>query len=139
MYRLDTDTLGHLHQGHPGVIRQLAEVGDSDVGTTIVSRIEILRGRFEYFLKARDGQDVLKAQERLLSSEQALSQVTIVPFDESAAQQFDLLCRQRNLKKIGRRDILIASIVLGRRATLVTRNLRHFRAIRNLRIENWVD
>ena len=34
---------------------------------------------------------------------------------------------------------LIASITLARRATLVTRNLRHFRQIPELKTVNWVD
>jgi tRNA(fMet)-specific endonuclease VapC len=35
--------------------------------------------------------------------------------------------------------MLIASIALGQRATLVTRNLRHFRQIPGLTLENWAD
>lgn len=40
---------------------------------------------------------------------------------------------------IGRADLLIASIALTQRATLVTRNLRHFRHIPGLSFANWVD
>jgi phosphopantetheine adenylyltransferase len=32
-----------------------------------------------------------------------------------------------------------ASITLANRATLVTRNLRHFKQIPGLKLENWVD
>ena len=38
-----------------------------------------------------------------------------------------------------RADLLIASIVLANRAVLVTRNIRHFRQIRGVIVENWVD
>jgi tRNA(fMet)-specific endonuclease VapC len=41
--------------------------------------------------------------------------------------------------KIGRADLLVASIALANRATLVTRNLRHFREVPGLSLENWVD
>jgi tRNA(fMet)-specific endonuclease VapC len=44
-----------------------------------------------------------------------------------------------DLLEIGRADLLIASIALSRQATLVTRNLRHFRLIPGLRVENWAD
>jgi len=36
MHVLDTDTLTHLHAGHPRVIKQLQEVDDPDICTTIV-------------------------------------------------------------------------------------------------------
>lgn len=62
-----------------------------------------------------------------------------VPFDSSAAVEFDRLRGIRALKKIGRADLLIASIALANRATLVTRNVRHFQRISNLKLENWVD
>jgi predicted nucleic acid-binding protein len=45
----------------------------------------------------------------------------------------------RKLKKIGRSDLLIASITLANDAILVTRNLRHFRQVPHLQAENWVD
>jgi len=35
--------------------------------------------------------------------------------------------------------LLIASIALANDALLVTRNLRHFRQVPNLRLENWAD
>lgn len=43
------------------------------------------------------------------------------------------------LRKVGRADLIIASITLSHRATLVTRNLRHFRQISGLKVTNWVD
>jgi tRNA(fMet)-specific endonuclease VapC len=46
--------------------------------------------------------------------------------DQIAIVQFDRLRAARSLRKIGRADLLIASIALANRATLVTRNLRHF-------------
>jgi tRNA(fMet)-specific endonuclease VapC len=45
----------------------------------------------------------------------------------------------KSSKGIGRADLLIASIALAHRATLVTRNLRHFRQISGLILENWAD
>ena len=45
----------------------------------------------------------------------------------------------KGLKKIGRGDLLIASIALAHKAVLVTRNLRDYRRIPNLQLANWVD
>ena len=54
MHILDTDTLTHLHAGNPNVVKHLQVLSDADVGVTIVTKIELLRGRFEYVLKASD-------------------------------------------------------------------------------------
>ena len=139
MHLLDTDTLTHLYAGHPRVIQHLQEVTDPEVGTTIITKIELLRGRFDFVLKAATGAELLRAQQLLARTEELLAQIMVVPLDETAAVQFDRLRTAKNLRKIGRADLLIASIALASRATLVTRNLRHFQQVPNLIVANWVD
>lgn len=139
MHLLDSDTLSHLHAGNPRVADCLRNTVDSETGTTIVSKIEMVRARCEFVMKARSGTQLLKAQRWLLLSEQLLAKLLVVPFDDDAADQFGSLRRVRSLRKIGREDMLIASIDLANNATLVTRNLRHFTLIPNLRVVNWVD
>jgi tRNA(fMet)-specific endonuclease VapC len=139
MHLLDTDTFSHLQAGHPQVVANLRTVDDPEVGTTIITKIEILRARFDFVLKAATGEHLLRAQHWLSASDELLSSTLIVPLDRAAALQFDHLRRLRKLRQIGRADVLIASITLANDATLVTRNLRHFRQIPNLRVVNWVD
>ncbi len=139
MHLLDTDTLTYLHAGHPRVIERLRELTDPDVGTTIITKIELLRGRFDFVLKAASGSELLKAQQWLARTEELLAQIIIVPLDEAAAAQFDRLQKAKRLPKIGRADLLIASIALAQRATLVTRNVRHFQQVSGLNITNWID
>ena len=104
-----------------------------------VTKVEVLRGRIDYVLKAETGVNLLKAQELLFRTEELLNQLLIVPISQAASEQFDRLRTTPKLRKIGRADLLIASIVLANRAILVTRNLRHFRQIPGIRVENWVD
>jgi tRNA(fMet)-specific endonuclease VapC len=139
MYLLDTDTLTHLHAGHRRVITHLENLDDPDVGTTIITKPELLRGRFDFVLKASTGTELLRSQQLLARTEELLAQIVVVLLDESAAVQFDQLRTIRSLRKIGRADLLIASIALANRATLVTRNLRHFNQIPGLKVVNWVD
>jgi tRNA(fMet)-specific endonuclease VapC len=139
MYLLDTDTLTHLHAGNSNVIDRLKSVADTDIGITIITKVEILRGRIDYVLKAETGANLLKAQELLFRTEQLLNDLAIVPIDRPASIEFDRLRAESKFRKIGRADLLIASITLANRATLVTRNLRHFKQIPGLRLENWVD
>jgi tRNA(fMet)-specific endonuclease VapC len=50
MYLLDTDTLTYLYHGNSNVVRQLKAVEDVDVGITIITKVEVLRGRIDYLL-----------------------------------------------------------------------------------------
>lgn len=139
MHLLDTDTLTHLYAGHPRVAQHLRQLDDAEVGTTLITKIELQRGRFDFVLKAATGSEVLKAQTWLERTEELLAQIVVVPFDEAAAAEFDRLRLAKGLGKMGRADLLIASIALAQRATLVTRNVRHFRQVSGLTIVNWVD
>lgn len=139
MHILDTDTLTHLYAGHPRVINRLQTIDDPDVCTSIISKIELLRGRFDFMLKAATGEELKRAQRWLYRTEELLSQIVIVPLDEAAITQFDRLRANKSYRKIGRADLLIAGIALAHRATIVTRNVRHFRQIPNLNVVNWVD
>lgn len=139
MYLLDTDTLTHLHAGHPKVVERIQSQTGSQVGTTIVSRLEILRGRIDAVFKAAAPAEFLKAQSLLAKSEHLLSELLTVPLDAEALAIFERQRLIQGLKKIGRADLLIASICLAHQATLVTRNLRHFRLVPRLQTVNWVD
>jgi len=44
MHILDTDTLTHLYAGHPRIIDRLKNIEDPDICTTIITKIELLRG-----------------------------------------------------------------------------------------------
>ena len=140
MYVLDTDTLSLLFTGHAGVLAKQATVPSSEIATTIVARIEVLRGWFDYLMKAVSGEDLLRAQAWLDRTVRSLAQVTtVIPIEPSAAAKFDSLRENKKLRKIGRGDLLIAAITLAERATLVTRNVKHFRLVPGLQIENWAN
>ena len=139
MHLLDTDTLTHLYAGNTNVIARLNAVEDSEVGITIITKAEMLRGRIEYLIKAENRESLLKAQELLFRTEELLAELLIVPISQKAADEFERLKKVSKLSKIGRADLLIASISLANRATLVTRNTKHFKQIPGVRVVNWVD
>jgi len=138
MFVLDTDTLTHLLLGHKRVTEKRAQV-TAEVVLTLVTRIEVLQGRFASVLKAEDGEKLLLAQQRLLENEKDLEEFIVLPIDGPAAAEFDRLRQNKKVQKIGRADLLIAAITLASRATLVTCNERDFRKVPGLRTENWVD
>lgn len=138
MILLDTDILTLWLTGHAEVGRRVLETSDP-VAITVISRIELLRGRFDFLLKADDGARIQVAQARLDQTERQLAGLAVVSFDAGSAAEFDRLRQVKKLKQIGRADLLIACMAMAHRATLVTRNLRHFRQISGLLMENWAD
>jgi len=138
MILLDTDMVTLLNQNHPRV-RQRAAMEMDLLAIAVITRIEVLLGRFEFVLKAADGEQLQKAQRLLVKSDRELETLRIVPIDAAAAAEFDKLRQNAKLRKIGRADLLIACVALARRATLVTRNLKHFRQVPELKVENWAD
>jgi tRNA(fMet)-specific endonuclease VapC len=138
MILLDTDTLTLYFLNHPRVTERAMAAEEVPV-TSVVSQIEMLQGRFDSVLKAADAEKLLVAQQRLTNAERNLAGMAIIPFDDAGVAEFDRLRGEKRLKKIGRADLLIASIALAHRATLVTRNLRHFQQVPGLQLENWAD
>jgi tRNA(fMet)-specific endonuclease VapC len=139
MKTLDTDTLTHLFEGHQRTVQRFQQEAE-EVVTTIVSRIQILQGRFAMLLKAADGQQLRRAQQLLDQALDHLAEIpTVIPINDAAATAFDRLRQNKKLKKIGQADLLIAAIALANRATLVTRNLKDFRNVPGLQLENWTD
>jgi tRNA(fMet)-specific endonuclease VapC len=58
-----------------------------------------------------------------------------LPFNAVAAQQFENLVKQRC--RIGTMDLRIAAITLAHDATLLSRNLKDFRKVPGLKVEDW--
>jgi hypothetical protein len=55
MFILDTDTLSLLHAGNKRLQESKNRFAPDQVATTVITRIEVLRGRFDFALKAKDG------------------------------------------------------------------------------------
>lgn len=139
MILLDTDTVTHFVYGNANVRRKVEEVGDEELAVAVITRNEVLRGRAENLLKAANEEELRKAAERFRQTEEMLSDFVVVGFDEDSIKHFGRLRKQKNLKKMGRADMLIACIALAHDALLVTRNTKDYKDVAGLRVENWVD
>jgi tRNA(fMet)-specific endonuclease VapC len=138
MHLLDTDMLTHLHLGHPVVAARAHALADEEIGTTVVTQVELLKGRHDFLLKAANGAELLRAQAVLAQTVGLLERTRIVSIDARAAEIFDRWRGKKGIRKLGRADLLIACIVLANGATLVTRNVRDFRLVPGLAVENWM-
>jgi tRNA(fMet)-specific endonuclease VapC len=128
-YVLDTDTLVHFLKGDRNVIETLANHAATDLSTTMIKHSELLFGVFNSAKK--------KENFKLISG--LLKTLTLFDYCEESsmifAEQKALLKRQGNL--VADMDLMIASITLRHKATLVTNNTRHFARINGLKLENW--
>ncbi len=139
MILLDSDIFTLLTYGHANVVRHYEAVpGDERVAVTVVTRMEVLRGRTDSLLKAADERQLLEAARRLQATEAALDDLLVVHVDEDAAKHFKALREQKKLK-MKRPDMVIACIALAHDALLVTRNTKDFNKVAGLKLANWAD
>ncbi len=138
MILLDTDTLTLLLAEHPRVVDCYDRETD-EVAITVITRIEVLQGRFATLMKAADGAQLQRGQQRLDRAERDLQAFRIFPIVDAVAAEFDRMRQNKKLKRIGRGDILIAAIALAHRARLASRDVRDFTQVPGLQLENWAD
>lgn len=133
MYCFDTDVLSAVLKPQPqlGLVRKLARTPAEHQFTTAINLAELLYGA------ARKGNVVLEKRVRDLVGQG----VTILPFDEEAAERYGWL--RARLESEGDRladpDLQIASVALSRGLAVVTASVRHFGRIPDLQVENWLS
>jgi tRNA(fMet)-specific endonuclease VapC len=65
------------------------------------------------------------------------AEFTIALLDERAANQFETL--RASKIRLGTMDLKIAAIALVNQALLLSRNLRDFKQVPGLRVEDWLE
>ena len=139
-YVLDTDHLTLLQRAQPELIQRMSNVSTNEVGITVVSIEESVRG---WLSEVRKASQVSQSQAKRLNIVydnlrdvvQFLSRFQALSFTESAFTQFVELRKQGI--RIGTQDLRIASICLVDGLILLTRNTKDFAQIPNLTLENW--
>jgi len=129
-YCLDADTLIFFLNHQQAVVARLAAVSVENLYVSTISAAEIYVG----FEKA-PGQT--QAEQRF---EEFLAAVTILPFDledARAAAKVRAILEKSGLK-IGAYDLQIAGQALHRGLTLVTHNVRHFKRVPGLKVDDWM-
>jgi tRNA(fMet)-specific endonuclease VapC len=139
-YALDTNIVSDYLKGGPKVMARLRAALESDaVAITPVSWFEVLRGRMASVLTAADEGQLRTAFDRFEADRERLVEFPELDYTPEVGAHFDRLRANKKLKKIGREDLLIACLALAHQATLVTRNLKDFRLVPGLVVENWAD
>lgn len=136
LFILDTDHITLLQHGHSMLVNRLSAVPPEHIAVTIVSATEQLKGRLAQVNRAKTATEVIYAFARFQEALNFYLTVPVLPYDEPAAAQFTHF-REINKIRPGTQDLRIASIVLSREATLVTRNRRDFEIIPGLSLDDW--
>lgn len=106
MILLDTNIVTLYAYGNPSILNRIQSLDDSEeLGITVISRYEILRGRVENLLKTANKQELTIAVDRFCKSETLISAFIVVGFDVNSISHFGSLRSDRNLKRMGRADI----------------------------------
>lgn len=131
MYLLDTNICIYLIKRHPPkLIQKLTALSPTDIALSAVTVAELEYG----VAKSRHRRKNKEALARFLAPFQ------IAPFDGPAAVCYGEVRASLEWKGkvIGSMDMLIAAHALALNVTLVTNNLREFKRVAGLALENWV-
>jgi len=130
-YLLDTNTCVFIINHKPKSVRQKIQsipVGDIAVSSVTISELEY---------GVAKSADPKKNQAAL---DKFMMPLEVLAYDESASRHYGAI-RARLEKKgipIGSMDLMIAAHALSLGLTIVTNNLREFRRVRGLKVEDWV-
>lgn len=136
-YLLDTDTLSLLLRRDPIVLDFVKSLPSQEYGTSIISYEEQIVGRFAQLRRARTSKETVDSYRWLQKTAELLAQIPLAGFEEASLARFEGL---HALKlNVGSNDLRIAATALELGAAVVTRNLRDYSRVPDLRIETWVE
>ncbi|MFO0927792.1 MAG: type II toxin-antitoxin system VapC family toxin [Gemmataceae bacterium] len=134
MILLDTDTYT-LHLNRPEEVLERCRTASEVPAITIITEIEVLRGRHHALFTAEDGSRLLRHSSSCTTLHHMM-QFQVVPFDAAAVAEFDRRASTKDEEDRAGRSAHRQHRP-GQRATLVTRNSQD--QVPGLRIENWAD
>jgi tRNA(fMet)-specific endonuclease VapC len=138
-YLLDTDYISILQRQsgleYAMLISRIAQHGPTELAFSIISFHEQVLGCHAYINRVHRASDVVRGYGMLTRILRDFAVAPVVPFDAAAAAVFNGLLAQQ--VRVATMDLRIASIVLSRGMVLITRNVRDFRKVPGLPVEDW--
>ena len=134
MYLLDTNILSELvkKKPNPNFIERLKSEPARSIYTSSICVFEL---RFGSALR----DDFNTFWQRIMDS--IILRISILKFGENEAfLAGDILAQlQKKGQILGVEDVYIAATALSHKCTLITANIRHYKRIKGLKIENWIS
>jgi tRNA(fMet)-specific endonuclease VapC len=129
-YMLDTNICIYLIKKHP--VKTLHRLQQTDASEVCISAISV--SELEYGIEKSQKRDLNR-----LALAEFLAPIEIFPFDEAAASRYGRIRAflESKGRTIGPYDLQIAAHAFSRNLTLVTNNVREFKRVPQLSVENW--
>ncbi len=128
-YMLDTNILIYTIKNRPTKVREAFKRHADYLAMSTVTLGELIYG----------AEKSTQSDRNLADIEALAARMDVVPFDSQAAIHFGQVRAElaKSGKLIGPYDLMIAGHARSRGLILVTNNLREFKRVPGLRVENW--
>ncbi|KXW55821.1 type II toxin-antitoxin system tRNA(fMet)-specific endonuclease VapC [Ferrovum sp. PN-J185] len=130
-FLLDTNIVIYVLKRRP---KEMLDIFNTNVSRMAISSITLS----ELIYGSEKSQNVDKNLEAI---EEFISHLDVLPYDAKASQHYGQIkaALEKKGKIIGENDIHIAAHAISQGLILVTNNLREFKRVPNLALENWVS
>ena len=129
-YLLDTNIVIYVLKRRPTEVLEIFNKNANRMAISSITLSELLYG-------AEKSQNVDKNLEAI---EEFISHLDVLPYDAKASQHYGQIkaTLEKKAEIIGENDIHIAAHAISQGLILVSNNLKEFRRVPNLALENWV-
>jgi tRNA(fMet)-specific endonuclease VapC len=122
-------------RGNTAVVAHIEACAAEDLAITVISVEEQLSGWYRRLRRAKKPDELARVYARLTAAVRSLSRLPILSFSEAAIRLAKSL--QTSKLNVRKMDLCIAAIALEHQAIVVSRNVRDFRRVPNLVVEDW--
>jgi tRNA(fMet)-specific endonuclease VapC len=130
-YLLDTNIVIYVLKRRPAAILNIFNTNASRMAISSITLSELMYG----------AEKSVHVDKNLEAIEEFISHLDVLPYDAKASLHYGQV--KASLEKkgeiIGENDIHIAAHTISQGLILVTNNLREFKRVSNLALENWID
>jgi tRNA(fMet)-specific endonuclease VapC len=130
-YLLDTNIVIYVLKRRPIEVLKIFNTNASRMAVSSITLSELMYG----------AEKSTNIDRNLEAIEEFISHLEVLPYDAKASQHYGQI--KASLEKrgeiIGENDIHIAAHAISQGLILVTNNLREFKRVANLALENWID
>ncbi len=131
-YMLDTNICIYaINKDHLEIQRKFVEHLDEGICISAITFAELEHGVYKSKMVEKNADNLAKF----------IRIIPVVPFEEHCAVEYGKICAylQKAGMPIGTMDMLIAAHAKAMGYTVITNNMREFKRVPDLNVENWID